>query len=106
VVAGAIRITNGPIVTLFGRPLELPAVDTVTLLVKTSSTIAPMTAPTAIISPAVLNGTLPSWLNSADPGMPLPQALRALGKRYGLEANPQSIPELLERFGLRLDEPM
>ena len=35
-----------------------------------------------------------------------PQALRSLGERYGLEVNPQSIPELLERFDLRLGEPI
>ena len=35
-----------------------------------------------------------------------PEALRALGKRYGLEVNPQSIPSLLERFDLRLGEPI
>ena len=35
-----------------------------------------------------------------------PQALRSLGERYGLEVNPQSIPELLERFHLRLGEPI
>jgi mannose-6-phosphate isomerase-like protein (cupin superfamily) len=35
-----------------------------------------------------------------------PQALRALGERYGLEVNPQSIPQLLERFTLRLGEPI
>jgi quercetin dioxygenase-like cupin family protein len=34
------------------------------------------------------------------------QALRALGERYRLEVNPQSIPELLQRFGLRLGEPI
>jgi len=35
-----------------------------------------------------------------------PQALRALGERYGLEVNPESIPQLLERFALRLGEPI
>ena len=35
-----------------------------------------------------------------------PASLRALGERYGLEVNPQSIPQLLERFGLRLGEPV
>jgi quercetin dioxygenase-like cupin family protein len=35
-----------------------------------------------------------------------PQALRSLGERYGLEVKPQSIPELLERFNLRLGEPI
>ena len=35
-----------------------------------------------------------------------PEALRALGARYALEVQPQSIPELLERFGLRIGEPL
>lgn len=35
-----------------------------------------------------------------------PQALRSLGERYALEVNPQSIPELLQRFDLRLGEPI
>ena len=35
-----------------------------------------------------------------------PEALRALGQRYGLEVDPQSIPKLLERFVLRLGEPI
>ena len=35
-----------------------------------------------------------------------PEVLRALGQRYALEVNPQSIPSLLERFGLRLGEPI
>ena len=34
-----------------------------------------------------------------------PEALRALGSRYGLEVQPQSIPDLLQRFGLRIGEP-
>jgi mannose-6-phosphate isomerase-like protein (cupin superfamily) len=33
-----------------------------------------------------------------------PASLRALGERYGLDVNPQSIPQLLERFELRLGE--
>ena len=35
-----------------------------------------------------------------------PQALRSLSERYGLEVDPQSIPKLLERFDLRLGEPI
>src|SRR5215207_7324724 len=34
-----------------------------------------------------------------------PDALRSLAQRYGLEINPQSIPELLQRFDLRIGEP-
>ncbi len=35
-----------------------------------------------------------------------PQALSELGARYGLEVDPGSIPGLLERFGLRLGQPL
>ena len=35
-----------------------------------------------------------------------PEALRALGQRYSLEVNPQSIPELLARFNLRIGDPI
>jgi mannose-6-phosphate isomerase-like protein (cupin superfamily) len=35
-----------------------------------------------------------------------PHALKALAERYGLEVNPASIPGLLERFHLRLGEPV
>ena len=33
-----------------------------------------------------------------------PSALKALAERYALEVNPQSIPGLLERFGLRIGD--
>jgi gentisate 1,2-dioxygenase len=35
-----------------------------------------------------------------------PEALMALSERYGLEMDPASVPGLLERFGLRLGEPV
>jgi mannose-6-phosphate isomerase-like protein (cupin superfamily) len=35
-----------------------------------------------------------------------PAALAALSDRYGLEMRPESIPGLLERFGLRMGEPL
>ena len=35
-----------------------------------------------------------------------PEALRALGQKYGLEVKPDSVPDLLERFGLRIGEPL
>ena len=35
-----------------------------------------------------------------------PQALKSLGERYSLEVDPQSIPTLLERFQLRIGEPI
>ena len=35
-----------------------------------------------------------------------PEERAALNDRYGLEMKPESVPELLERFGLRIGEPM
>jgi quercetin dioxygenase-like cupin family protein len=35
-----------------------------------------------------------------------PDALRALGQRYALEVDPQSIPGLLERYQLQIGEPI
>lgn len=35
-----------------------------------------------------------------------PEAFAALRERYGLELQPETVPELLERFGLRIGEPL
>jgi mannose-6-phosphate isomerase-like protein (cupin superfamily) len=35
-----------------------------------------------------------------------PEELAALSERYALEMRPDSVPELLERFGLRIGEPL
>jgi mannose-6-phosphate isomerase-like protein (cupin superfamily) len=35
-----------------------------------------------------------------------PEEITALNDRYGLEMKPESVPELLERFGLRVGEPV
>ena len=35
-----------------------------------------------------------------------PDELAALNARYGLEMKPETVPELLERFGLRIGEPL
>ena len=35
-----------------------------------------------------------------------PERLAELNARYGLEMQPESVPELLERFGLRIGEPL
>jgi mannose-6-phosphate isomerase-like protein (cupin superfamily) len=35
-----------------------------------------------------------------------PEKLGELNARYGLEMQPESVPELLERFGLRIGEPL
>jgi mannose-6-phosphate isomerase-like protein (cupin superfamily) len=35
-----------------------------------------------------------------------PETLEQLNAKYGLEMRPETVPELLERFGLRLGEPL
>ena len=35
-----------------------------------------------------------------------PEALAQLNERYGFEMRPETVPELLERFGLRIGEPL
>jgi hypothetical protein len=35
-----------------------------------------------------------------------PAALAELNARYGLEMRPETVPDLLERFGLRIGEPL
>ena len=35
-----------------------------------------------------------------------PQDVAALNARYGLEMRPETVPELVERFGLRIGEPL
>jgi hypothetical protein len=35
-----------------------------------------------------------------------PDALEQLNRRYGLEMQPETVPELLVRFGLRLGDPL
>jgi len=35
-----------------------------------------------------------------------PDAVAALGERYGLEMRPETVPDLLERFGLQLGQPL
>lgn len=35
-----------------------------------------------------------------------PDAFRRLRERYGLEMRPETVPELVERFGLRMGEPL
>jgi mannose-6-phosphate isomerase-like protein (cupin superfamily) len=35
-----------------------------------------------------------------------PEQLAALSERYGLEMRPDSVPELLERFGLQIGQPL
>jgi len=35
-----------------------------------------------------------------------PDAVAALSARYGLEMRPETVPELLERFGLQVGHPV
>ena len=35
-----------------------------------------------------------------------PEEMAALNDRYGLEMKPETVPDLLERFGLRVGEPV
>jgi oxalate decarboxylase/phosphoglucose isomerase-like protein (cupin superfamily) len=59
-----------------------------------------------IISPAGFERYFTELVELGGSRKASPQDLRSLGERYGLEVNPHSIPELLERFGLRLGEPI
>jgi mannose-6-phosphate isomerase-like protein (cupin superfamily) len=59
-----------------------------------------------IISPAGFEKYFAELVALGGSRMAPPDALRSLGQRYGLEVNPQSIPDLLERFSLRIGEPI
>ena len=59
-----------------------------------------------IIAPAGFEGYFAELVALGGSRAAAPEALRALGERYALEVNPQSIPDLLERFQLRIGEPI
>jgi mannose-6-phosphate isomerase-like protein (cupin superfamily) len=59
-----------------------------------------------IISPAGFEQYFAELVTLGGSRNAAPEALRALGARYALEVQPQSIPELLDRFGLRIGEPI
>ena len=59
-----------------------------------------------IISPAGFEKYFAELVELGGSRTASPEALRTLGQRYGLEVDPQSIPKLLERFDLRLGEPI
>ena len=59
-----------------------------------------------IISPAGFERYFVELVEMGGSRVAPPEALRSLGERYSLEVNPQSIPELLERFHLRIGEPI
>jgi hypothetical protein len=58
-----------------------------------------------IISPAGFERYFAELVELGGSRNALPDALRSLGERYGVEVEPQSIPGLLERFG-RIGEPI
>jgi len=55
-----------------------------------------------IISPAGFEKYFDELVDMRIAGPPNPDALRDLAARYGLEMNLASIPDLVERFGLRI----
>ncbi len=59
-----------------------------------------------IISPAGFEQYFVELVELGGSRNALPDALRSLGQRYGLEVQPQTIPELLKRFSLRIGEPI
>jgi quercetin dioxygenase-like cupin family protein len=59
-----------------------------------------------IIAPAGFEGFFAELVELGGAAQAAPDALMALSERYGLEMDPGSVPGLLERFGLRLGEPV
>ncbi len=59
-----------------------------------------------IISPAGFERYFAELVALGGSRVASPDALRELGKRYSLEVDPPSIPGLLERFQLRIGEPI
>ena len=59
-----------------------------------------------IISPAGFERFFEDLLDLGGALKAAPEELAELNGRYGLEMQPESVPELLERFGLRIGEPL
>ena len=59
-----------------------------------------------IISPAGFEGFFRELIAMGGVTNTTAQALDQLSQTYGLEMQPESVPELLERFGLRIGEPL
>jgi mannose-6-phosphate isomerase-like protein (cupin superfamily) len=59
-----------------------------------------------IISPAGFEKYFDELVDLGGSRSAAPESLRALSARYGLEVQPGSIPELLERFNLRIGGPL
>ena len=57
-----------------------------------------------IISPAGFEGFFRELVELGSVTQASPEALGELSGRYGLELRPETVPELLERFGLRLGD--
>jgi hypothetical protein len=59
-----------------------------------------------IISPAGFENYFAELVELGGSRNAAPESLRSLSQRYGLEVDPQSIPILLERFGLQIGQPI
>ena len=59
-----------------------------------------------IISPAGFEGFFQELSDMGGVLEADPEELEQLGERYGFEMQPESVPGLLERFGLQLGEPL
>jgi mannose-6-phosphate isomerase-like protein (cupin superfamily) len=59
-----------------------------------------------IISPAGFEVFFRELSALGGPVVASPEDLAALNERYGLVMQPESVPELVQRFGLRLGEPL
>ena len=57
-----------------------------------------------IISPAGFEGFFRELVALGGPLKADPEELAALNERYGFEMQPDSVPELVERFGVRVGE--
>ncbi len=59
-----------------------------------------------IISPAGFERFFAELVDMGGVAQADPEALARLNDRYGLEMRPETIPELVERFGVRIGEPL
>jgi mannose-6-phosphate isomerase-like protein (cupin superfamily) len=59
-----------------------------------------------IISPAGFERFFEELVDMGGVTQADPEALAQLNERYGVEMQPETVPELLERFGLRIGEPL
>ena len=59
-----------------------------------------------IISPAGFEQYFADLVALGGPRAVSPDVLQTLAERYGLEVQPESIPQLIERFHLRIGEPV